>query len=163
MTDMLVKLYELPGCISLLQQHRDAGVDIRRALAPEKYIVTDWIGEVFSSPWVSECEVAFAHEPVSCFVAVENEKPIGFVCYDTTARGFIGPIGVDERARGRGIGKALLLAGLHAMEAQGYAYAIIGGGGGASADFYAKTAGAVVIEGSSPGVYRGRLKRRSEK
>jgi len=41
------------------------------------------------------------------------------------------------------------------MRAQGYAYAIIGGVG--PQDFYAKTVGAVLIDGSSPGVYGGTL------
>jgi hypothetical protein len=48
------------------------------------------------------------------------------------------------------------LACLQAMRAEGYAYAIIGGVG--PAEFYAKTVGAVEIEGSTPGIYRGQLK-----
>jgi predicted N-acetyltransferase YhbS len=62
---------------------------------------------------------------------------------------------VDEARRGQGIGKALFLSCLHAMAANGYAYAIIGSAG--PADFYAKTVGAVEIEGSSPGIYPDRL------
>ena len=38
---------------------------------------------------------------------------------------------------------------------QGYGYAIIGGVG--PAEFYAKTVGAIPIEGSEPGIYRGLL------
>ena len=41
------------------------------------------------------------------------------------------------------------------MAANGYAYAIIGNAG--TLAFYTKTAGAIPIEGSEPGVYRGRL------
>jgi hypothetical protein len=44
---------------------------------------------------------------------------------------------------------------LEAMKQQGYGYAIIGGVG--PAEFYAKTVGAIPIEGSEPGVYRGLL------
>lgn len=58
-------------------------------------------------------------------------------------------------AQGRGTGKALLLAALHAMRTQGYAYAIIGGAGGDLFGFYAKTAGVVVIDDSTPGVDEG--------
>ncbi len=65
-------------------------------------------------------------------------------------------MGVAEQARNRGIGKALLLSALDAMSHIGYAYAIIGGVD--SAEFYIKTAGAVEIPGSSPGIYRDRLK-----
>ena len=53
------------------------------------------------------------------------------------------------------IGKALLFNCLEAMKQQGYGYAIIGGVG--PAEFYAKTVGAIPIEGSEPGVYRGLL------
>jgi hypothetical protein len=40
----------------------------------------------------------------------------------------------------------------------GYAYAIIGGAGPTA--FYAKTVGAVAIEGSTPGIYRDPLGKR---
>jgi hypothetical protein len=41
------------------------------------------------------------------------------------------------------------------MKQQGFGYAIIGGVGPAA--FYTKTVGAVAIEGSAPGIYRGLL------
>ena len=41
------------------------------------------------------------------------------------------------------------------MKAQGYAYGIIGGVGPAS--FYEKAVGAVLIDGSNPGIYQGIL------
>jgi GNAT superfamily N-acetyltransferase len=153
---MLVKLYELPPLEGLLGELREHGVEIRRAIAPEKHVVAGWVRERFRELWVSECEVAFGHVPVSCFVAVDGEKMVGFACYDTTRRGFFGPTGVDESVQGRGIGTALLLACLHSMWVEGYGYAIIGGAG--PVDFYAKVCGATVIEGSNPGVYRGMLR-----
>jgi hypothetical protein len=42
------------------------------------------------------------------------------------------------------------------MRAQGYGYAIIGGV--ADSAFYARTIGAVPIDGSHPGIYAGLLK-----
>jgi len=57
-----------------------------------------------------------------------------------------------EDEQGKGIGKALLLASLHALRNEGYAYAIIGGVGPES--FYQKTVGAVLIDGSTPGIYK---------
>jgi ribosomal protein S18 acetylase RimI-like enzyme len=65
-------------------------------------------------------------------------------------------VGVDSAARGSGIGTTLLLACLHAMAAAGYAYAIIGAAHDVA--FYRKAVGAVEIAGSSPGIYRDRLK-----
>ncbi len=149
MTDMLVKLYELPP------YKVPEGADLRRALAPEKHIVVNWVRRHFSDYWASECEVSFARTPISCFVAVVDGKLAGFACYDATCKAFFGPTGVDEDMRGRGLGKALLLACLHAMWHEGYGYAIIGGIG--PAEFYSKAVGATIIENSTPGIYSGML------
>ena len=155
MADMLVKLYTLPELESAIAQQRAQGIDIRRALAPEKHVVLEWIKRTFGDGWKSECDVAYARQPIACFVAIYQEKPIGFACYDATCRGFFGPTGVSEEGRGKGTGKALLLACLHAMRNEGYGYAIIGGVG--PAEFYAKCVGATLIEDSTPGMYRGLL------
>jgi GNAT superfamily N-acetyltransferase len=106
-----------------------------------------------SEGWASECEAAFARLPVACFVAVERgaEALIGFACYEATCRDFFGPELVHPERRGRGVGRALLLAALEAMRAHGYAYAIVGWA--SSVDFYRRAVGAVVIEGSEPGIY----------
>jgi predicted GNAT family acetyltransferase len=155
MPDMLVKLYELPDYSEIRREMEAKGIVIRRAIAPEKHVVTGWVRSVFSDAWASECETAFSNHPVSCYIAVENGKMIGFSCYDATCRNFFGPTGISTEARGRGAGKALLLSCLHDMEAQGYAYAIIGGAG--PVEFYSKTVGATIIEGSKPGIYKGML------
>lgn len=156
MPDMLVKLYELPPVQPVLEQQKAQGIDIRRALPPEKRAVVEWVADKFGNGWASECDVAFSNNPVSCFIAVKDGQLIGFACHDATCRDFFGPTGVDPAFRGKGTGKALLLACLDAMAAQGYAYAIIGGAG--PVDFYAKVAGATVIDGSMPGIYKGMLK-----
>ncbi|MBI5961462.1 MAG: GNAT family N-acetyltransferase [Chloroflexi bacterium] len=156
MTDMLVKLYELPPLAPALEQCAAVGVDIRRALPVEKHVILNWIAQHFSQHWVSECDAAMARFPAACFVATEGETLIGFACYDAGAKGIFGPTGVSEQARGKGAGKALLLACLHDMLAQGYAYAVIGWTG--PQEFYAKVCGATPIEGSRPGMYRGMLK-----
>ncbi|MBK8021737.1 MAG: GNAT family N-acetyltransferase [Chloroflexi bacterium] len=156
MPDMLVKLYELPEQHTLLASLAEQGITVRRAKAPEKHFVTEWVGKHFSPYWVSETEVSFARLPLSCFIATHEGKVVGFACYDATRRGFFGPTGVDDTYRGRKIGKALLLACLHDMLAQDYGYAIIGGVG--PAEFYAGACGAVIIPDSTPGIYAGLLR-----
>ncbi|MBL8133806.1 MAG: GNAT family N-acetyltransferase [Anaerolineae bacterium] len=156
MTDMLVKLYALPEQHTLLARLAEQGIEVRRAMAPEKHVVLDFIRQHFSPFWVSETEVAYARQPISCFVAVQDGRCIGFGCYDATRRGFFGPTGVDDSCRGKGVGKALLLACLHDMLAQGYGYAVIGGVG--PVEFYAGAAGATLIPESTPGVYKGMLR-----
>ena len=161
MPDMLVKLYELPPLEPALARLRESGVEIRRAMSPERHLVLAWVRERFSDGWESECATAFGRIPISCFVAVKERELVGFAVYDATFRGWFGPTGVAEAERGKGIGTGLLLACLHAMRWEGWQYAIIGGAG--PTDYYARTVGATVIEGSSPGAYRGMLWKRREK
>ncbi len=152
--DMLVRLYDLPygevSAVGVAQR----GVETRRAMAYEKATVVAWVGTCFGQSargWASECDVAFSHLPVSCFVATHAQEPTGFVCYDSTLKGFLGPIGVAPSWQGTGIGKGLLLAALQAMRMEGYGYAVVGNAG--PTDFFRKVAGAVEIPGSEPGVY----------
>jgi GNAT superfamily N-acetyltransferase len=153
--DMLVKLYDLPDSRAAYAKLREADVTLRRALAPEKHKVIAWIRKNFSEAWASEAEVAFSRQPVSCFIAIDRRKIVGFACHDATCRNFFGPTGVEPGTRNKGVGAALLFACLEDMRHAGYGYAIIGGVG--PAEFYAKTVGAVAIEGSAPGIYRGLL------
>lgn len=156
MPDLLVKLYELPALEPYLKKVKEHGVEVRRAIAPEKHVVCEFARTHFNEGWVSEIEVGYAQTPHGVFVATKEEKCVGFACYDATCRGFFGPVGVDKAERGSGIGVALLLVTLHAMQHVGYGYAIIGAAG--PVDFYRKLCGATVIEGSVPGIYKGMLK-----
>ena len=153
---MLVRLYDIPEPQGPIAALRQEGVDLRRAIAPEKHVVVSWVRQQFGEGWASECEVSFARLPISCFRAQRGQDVLGFACYDATAKAFFGPTGVLESERNKGIGTALLLMALHAMAAEGYAYAIIGGAG--PEEFYAKAVGAVSIAGSAPGIYAGLLR-----
>jgi hypothetical protein len=160
MADLLVKLYELPDVGPRLRALGDWGVVVRAAMPYEKTQVVTWVRERFGDNWADESEVAFSRLPVGCYIAVADGRLAGFACHDCTCPNFFGPMGVDAAARGRGMGSALLLCCLHAMAADGYAYAIIGGVGGAGdGAIYRQVAGAVDIAGSTPGVYRARLAR----
>jgi len=151
MSDLLVRLYDLPPLAPVVAELDRSGVEIRRALAAERPQVTAFARAHGSEGWAAECDAAFARMPVACFVAVERDTLIGFACYEATCRDFFGPELVHPDRRGRGVGRALLLAALHAMRAEGYAYAIIGWA--SSIEFYERTVGAVVIDGSDPGIY----------
>lgn len=150
MPDLLVKLYDLPA------RRVVEGIDVRRALPPEKHVVTTWTRETFGSHWASECDVALTHQPVGCHIALRGGALIGVACWDATARGFFGPIGTLESERGKGVGAALLLDCLHAMAAYGYGYAVIGGVG--PKEFYDRVVRSSEIPGSAPGIYRGLLR-----
>ena len=157
MTDMLVKILNLPDVHTMIEEQKKNGIDIRRPLAPEEHRLVTWVRKIFGDAWADECEVAFSNKPVSCFIATNEGEVIGFACYDATCKNFFGPVGVIESYRGKGIGKVLLLSCLHAMAEEGYAYAIIAYADKDNSEFYSKTTGAKVIEGSTPGIYRGVL------
>lgn len=153
--DMLVKLYELKRDPALDERMTSQGVTIRRVLVPELPALTSWIEPRFGAGWAAEATAAAMRQPTTCFIAIQAGELIGFACHEATAKGFFGPTGVDQAARGKGVGHALLLETLLDMHAQGYPYGVIGGAG--PMDFYRKSVGAIPIEGSDPGVYRGML------
>jgi predicted N-acetyltransferase YhbS len=154
MPDMLVKLYTLPELTPVLGEMRRKGIDIRLAKPPEIGAVGEWIDGQFPF-WRREAEATLSRVPTTCHIAILNSRIVGFSCHDAICANFFGPTGVEEIHRGKGIGKALLLATLHAQKSQGYAYSIIGGVG--PAEYYSKTVGATLIDGSQPGIYEGLL------
>jgi GNAT superfamily N-acetyltransferase len=154
MADLLVRLYDLP-VFEAEARTAAAGIAIRRALPPERHAVLDWIGARFSPHWVSEAALGLSQQPPTILLALEAGRIAGFACYDTTAKGFFGPTGVDEAARGQGIGETLLIVTLRAMREAGYAYAVIGDPGPVA--FYRRRLDAMEIPGSTPGIYAGML------
>ena len=156
--DMLVKLYNLSDQIKEIEELERKGFQIKRPLALDKGRVVSYVRKYFYENWANECEVGFSRIPVSCFIAVKNEEIVGFSVYDVTYRGFFGPIGISERYRGKGLGKALLLKSLLAMKQIGYGYAIIGWVDDAI-EFYKKSVDAILIENSFPGIYKNMIKK----
>ena len=150
MTDLLVNLLKLP------EIEPDASFVIRRAQPFELTPVRQFIEDHFSLTWADEVSVGFAHKPVTVYVATIEQTLVGFAAYECTRRGFFGPTGVVEKARGKGIGTALLLSSLRGLQELGYVYAIIGGAGPVS--FYQRSVAAIVIPDSEPGIYTDLLK-----
>ncbi|MCI6561030.1 MAG: GNAT family N-acetyltransferase [Ruminococcus sp.] len=141
--DMIVSLYNLP------EIKVNGNIKIKRAFVGDKDIILDFVGKYFRKNWVYEVEHSLMEEVSKCFVATEDGKIIGFACYDSSAKGFFGPIGVEPTRRGENIGQALLVRTLSAMKEYGYGYAIIGWVSEAEM-FYRKTVGAEFIKGGSP-------------
>lgn len=147
MRDMLVNLYALPEVPAVAQ-----GVRIERVLPPDFGKVLTFVKTHFDSGWAHECEAALHQSPPACFVAVKEHAVVGFACYDATARGMFGPLGVDAAERGHGIGAALTYRCMEAMKEAGYAYAVIGWCDEKQA-FYTRTVGAMPIENTGDTVY----------
>jgi len=157
MPDMLVKLYELPLDFGFVSKAAEQGVIVRKPIGPEKHLIVDWVRDRFSDAWASEFDLSMGSIPPTSWIATKNKQLIGFACYDATGLGLFGPMGVQEDKRGRGIGKALLMACLLEMRMKGYGYAVIGSVG--PADFYKNCCGAVAIPDSSPSIWYDMLRR----
>ena len=108
MADMLVKLYEFAPDLNLRRKLESKGFTVRRALPPERSTVLRWVAEEFGKEWADECAVAFARQPSTCFIALQEDGLAGFSCCEATCRDFFGPTGVRPDLRRQGLGKALL-------------------------------------------------------
>ncbi len=153
MPDLLVNLLALPP----LENISDQSITIRRAQPFEISPVRKFIETNFSVAWADEVSVGFANKPVTVFIGTRDGRVVGFAGYECTRKAFFGPTGVEKTERGRGIGKALLMASLWGLRELGYVYGIIGGAG--PVEFYQETVGAVVIPDSEPGIYTDLLKK----
>jgi len=156
MPDMLVNLLKLAPFKSLVKKLAEQDVNIRRAQPFEITPVRDFIETNFSVTWADEISIGFANKPVTVYIATRAGRVIGFAGYECTRKAFFGPTGVAEKERGRGIGKALLVASLWSLRELGYVYGIIGGVG--PIEFYREAVGAFVIPDSEPGIYADLLK-----
>lgn len=94
--------------------------------------------------WKGEVGVALRNAPPTVFVALEDDRVVGFAAYDANnlGTGWFGPMGVDEQLQGRGVGRALLVETLTAMRAAGYTEAIIPWVG--PVEFYRRHVGAEI-------------------
>jgi GNAT superfamily N-acetyltransferase len=151
MPDLLVPLYKLPPADAINNTLAAEGIIIRRAFPFDLSRTRRFIASNFAESWADEAEAAFARQPITCWIAILDQKVVGFACADATMRGFFGPTGVAESLRGKGVGTALLLAALNGLKELGYAYGIIGAAG--PVGFYEKHCNAIVIPDSTPGAY----------
>src|SRR5438067_1600788 len=157
MPDLLVNLLKLPPLERSLAEVADANINIRRAQPFEITPVRQFIEKNFSVAWADEISVGFTNKPVTVFIATRDGRVIGFAGFECTRKAFFGPTGVDISERGRGIGKALLMASLWGLRELGYVYGIIGAAG--PVEFYQDAVGAIVIPVSEAVIYTDLLKK----
>jgi hypothetical protein len=157
MPDVIVPLHHLPPTEVLLERLRGRGITIRRALPPERAIVLRWLDEYFAKHhWNGETEIALSRTPPTCFLAIHEDSIVGFLCFEVTFRGFIGPGGVVDTHRRLGIFTALILRACRAMHELGYAYGIVGDVADATLGLLLKLGGAPLTT-TGPGPYGGML------
>ncbi|PJI07506.1 MULTISPECIES: GNAT family N-acetyltransferase [Clostridium] len=142
--DMIVGLTNLPH-----YEVTNKNIKLKRAFPGDKEEILNFVHENFQTNWTYEVEQSLMQSPGKCFIATEKGKLLGFACYDASAKGFFGPIGVLTSERGKNIGTLLLLRTLESMREYGYGYAIIGWVSEAE-QFYRKTVSAEYIKNGEP-------------
>lgn len=140
--DMIVGLTNLPH-----YEVTNKKIQLKRAFPGDKEEILNFVHENFQANWTYEVEQSLIQSPGKCFIATEEGKLLGFACYDASAKGFFGPIGVLASKRGENIGTLLLLRTLESMRE--YGYAIIGWVSEAE-QFYRKTVSAEYIKNGEP-------------
>ncbi len=150
--DYLVNLYKLKEHYEF-DNLKQENIRIERVLSPNFDLVVDFVKTNFHDGWASEVKQALYKANPSCFIAIYNKKIVGFACYDATAKGYFGPIGVANNMQNKGIGRALVLTTMVNMRNDGYGYAIIGSGAGKE-NFYKNCVGAIRIEDDSINLYK---------
>lgn len=121
-SNLVVPLGENP----LVPQSPPAGVS--RVSSIDRDEVLAFIRAEFGRAWAWEASRAAAAEtPTLMVLRGSDGRPCGFSAHDANNRGlgFFGPMGVAPSARGRGAGRALLLASLADLRRIGYSEAVI--------------------------------------
>ncbi|MET0065404.1 MAG: GNAT family N-acetyltransferase [Candidatus Thiodiazotropha sp.] len=153
--DLLIKLHDPQAFNPAPPRLNEAGIILRKPIGPDRSLLLAWAASHFPSLWVDEIQQALSNQPVSCWLAQQAGNLLGFACYDATALGFFGPLGVIDSARGLGIGSALTRACFHEMHIKGYRYAIVGRTQAEA--FYRRIAPLIAIADSDPGCYADTL------
>lgn len=83
-----------------------------------------WIQQTFPA-WEYEVSFSYKTKQPQIFIALYNNDVVGFSCFNTTAEGWFGPIGVDPNHRKIGLGKILLLKSLKELKKLGYKNSVI--------------------------------------
>ena len=121
-----------------------APAEVRRATLAGADRVLRFIAREFGDIWRFEAGRAMTRNPATLLFAEQDGEVVGFAAHDVNNRGlgFFGPTGVAKAMRGRGIGRALLLASLADLRRLGYGRVTIPWTD--AVDFYRKSCGAEV-------------------
>ncbi|MFN2238099.1 MAG: GNAT family N-acetyltransferase [Thermoanaerobaculia bacterium] len=116
---------------------------VERGSPADRDRITEFAERHFGSAWAWEVSRAFENTPPTLFIVCDEEGRVaGFSAHDANNRGlgFFGPMGVEPGQRGKGTGRALLVASLIDLHRLGYREAVISWA--ANAGFYEEVAGA---------------------
>ncbi|MBE3599081.1 MAG: GNAT family N-acetyltransferase [Limnochordaceae bacterium] len=124
------------------QALEQAGIAVRRLRPEDEASLGDWMLRTWGPHWAYEVGVALRRQPPAGFVAVQDGQWIGFAVYDSGRPGWFGPMGVEPRWQGTGLGIELCVRCFEDMAQRGYTEAQIAWAGPRC--FYARKLGASI-------------------
>jgi ribosomal protein S18 acetylase RimI-like enzyme len=118
-----------------------AAFTLRRAELSDSASIVDLLQSHWPS-WQAEVLAALGNTPPTLFVALCEDRVVGFAAHDANNRGtgWFGPMGTSPECQGRGVGRRLLELCLRDMQQQGHAVVTIPWVG--PVDFYTAAVGA---------------------
>ncbi|MGP4040966.1 GNAT family N-acetyltransferase [Gracilibacillus sp. D59] len=137
--DLIVHLTAYHSNVSVSYQN-----EIRRVKHSDLYQLKEFILSEFGERWLEHID-NIQNDTLPIFIAVKNEKIIGFACYDTVRnkKGLFGPMGTSKEERLNSIGKELLHRCFTEMATIGYEYIVIDQAG--PIEFYERVCNAQLI------------------
>lgn len=103
------------------------GITIRRARTDDRERFERFFAQYFGEGWLRETELEMQRTPPAVHLALAGDDIIAFAGHSAINRewGHFGPMGTADAARGRGIGRVLLLRCMADLKAAGHATAVI--------------------------------------
>jgi len=121
-----LKYLYLPPLIAEKERKRlEEGFVFRKAEKQESSKIAKWVNERFSAAWMTEAKMGLEREGAGVWIAEKNGEIYGFSVYGALRPNWFGPIGVDPKARGKGLGTVLLYKSLFSLWEEGHRYIII--------------------------------------
>ena len=130
-----------PGSAPGALRRGGAGLTLRRAQPADWNELGAFVAREFTDGWRDEVAIGVSRERPTVFVALREDRFVGFGCHGLYRRGWFGPVGTADAERGNGIGEALLRLCLDDIAADGLTRAQISWVGPTA--FYERTVGAV--------------------
>lgn len=87
---------------------RRSGIEIRRASSSDAAHLKDSLKSGWEPAWIAEITAALCSPNAGLYVALQDERCVGFCAYGVNRVGEIGPIGTEPDMRRLGIGGVLI-------------------------------------------------------
>ena len=126
-----------------METRLDGSFAVRRLESRDRDQFGAWLQQWWGAGWHAEALASYGNDPVSTFVATQDDRICAFASYNVAAlEGGFGPTGTQPSVQGRGLGRILLFRCMDDLKQMGHEKAEICWTGPIS--FYARTAGAVM-------------------